>query len=102
MFNAITLEVSLKPFKQTDEAFIRETCREIFEQWKPLLKNREEISIMLWVGDGSEILEYDGDLSKTFEWAYFIGTANLDLATNEDDAALSLHEKKEIVYGQSA
>lgn len=96
MFNAITLEVSLKPFKKTDENFIRKTCSDIFEQWRLLLKNREEISIMLWVGDGSEILEYDGDLNKTIEWAYFIGTANLPLATEEDDAALGLHEKKRL------
>jgi hypothetical protein len=64
-------------------------------QWRPLLKDREEISVMFWTGDGSEILEYDGDLNKTFEWAYFIGTANLPLATEQDDPALSLHSKKQ-------
>ena len=94
MFNAVTLEVSLKPFKNTEETFIRKTCNGIFEQWKPLLKNRDEISIMLWVGDGSEILDYNGDLNSEFEWAYFIGTANLPLITKEEDPALSLHAKK--------
>ena len=67
MFNSITLEVSLKPFKQTDSAYIRSVCKEIFMQWRPLLKGRETISIMLWASDGSEILDYDGNLSTPFE-----------------------------------
>jgi ATP-dependent helicase/nuclease subunit A len=55
----------------------------------------KEISIMLWVGDGSEMLDYDGDLNKEFEWAYFIGTANLPLFDEKkDDPAVSLHSKK--------
>lgn len=93
MFKRITLELSLKPFKKTDEQFIKSVCREIMQQWRPLLKNRKEIAFMLWVGDGSEILDYDGDLDRAFEWGYFIGTANLPLANDSDDAALSLHEK---------
>lgn len=96
MFHSITLEVSLKPFKETNEQFIRETCKGIFRQWAPLLKNRKEISIMLWVGDGSEILDYNRNLDKEFEWAYYIGTANLPLSTSSDDPALSLHEKKQL------
>ena len=94
MFKAITLEVSLKPFKQTSEGYIRSVCKGIFRQWNPLLKNRQEISIMLWVGDGSELLDYDGDLDKSFEWAYFIGTANLPLLGENEDVATSLHNKK--------
>lgn len=58
MFKNVTLELSLKPFKQTDEGYIRKICAQIFEQWRALLKDRPSISIMLWVGDGSEILDY--------------------------------------------
>ena len=58
MFENVTLELSLKPFKQTDETYIRKVCAQIFEQWRPLLKKRKSISIMLWVGDGSELLDY--------------------------------------------
>lgn len=94
MFSAVTLEVSLKPFKKTDNEYIREVCREIFMQWRPLLKDRLEISILLWASDGSEILEYNGDDNKAFEWAYFVGTANLDLATENDAPSLGLHNKK--------
>jgi hypothetical protein len=55
MYQSITLEVSLKPFRQLDEPYIRAVCTKIFEQWRPLLKGRREISLMLWVGDGSEL-----------------------------------------------
>ena len=76
MFKAITLEVSLKPFKRTDEESIRSVCKQIFDQWTPLIKNRSVISILLWTADGSEILDYTGDLSASFEWCYWQGTAN--------------------------
>lgn len=93
MFKNITLELSLKPFKQTDQEYITRVCREIFIQWQPLLKKRDSISVLLWVGDGSEILDYDGDMQKPFEWGYFIGTANLPLAEATDDPAVGLHTK---------
>ena len=44
MFENVTLEISLKPFKQTDEAYIRKICAKIFEQWNPLLKGRKKES----------------------------------------------------------
>lgn len=53
MFQNVTLELSLKPFKKTDEAYIRHVCEELFAQWRPLLKNRSAISLMLWVGDAA-------------------------------------------------
>ena len=67
MFNSVTLEISLKPFKQTDDKYIEKVCKNVFEQWRPLIKDREKISIMLWASDGSEILDYTGDLEKLKE-----------------------------------
>lgn len=93
MFKSITLEMSLKPFKQTDDAFIENVCKNVFEQWRPLIKNRERISIMLWAADGSEILDYTGDLDKPFEWCYFIGNANKPLLGEDDHPALSPHKR---------
>lgn len=61
MFKRITLEVSLKPFKKTDDKYIDSVIRKMFVQWMPLLKEREEISVMMWTSDGSEILEYNAD-----------------------------------------
>ncbi len=97
MFRSVTLEVSLKPFVQTDEAFIRRTCAGIFEQWRPLLKGRQTVSVMLWAADGSEILDYTGDADIPFEWCRYIGTANRPLATEEERAAaVNPHARKQL------
>ena len=95
MFENITLEVSLKPFKQTDDAYIRGVCEQIFRQWHPLIKDRKSISIMLWVGDGSEILDYAGRLEDTFEWTRFVGTANLPYPADGEPLEISLHKRKQ-------
>ena len=95
MFENITLEMSLKPFKQTDEEYIRNICARVFDQWRPLLKGRPSISIMLWVGDGSEILDYNGDLQEEFEWCRFFGTANLPLLGDDEPLETSLHTRKQ-------
>lgn len=95
MFKDITLEMSLKPFKQTDKPYIRSICAQIFEQWRALLKNRKSISIMLWAGDGSEILDYAGKQEETFEWARFVGTANLPHLEDSAPLETSLHKRKQ-------
>lgn len=95
MFENVTLELSLKPFKQTDEAYIRRVCAQIFEQWRALLKNRKSVSVMLWVGDGSEILDYAGEMEEEFEWARFIGTANLPHLEDGAPRETSLHKRKQ-------
>lgn len=75
----ITLEMSLKPFKQTNNKYIEDVCRNFFSQWLPLLKKADTVSVMLWVADGSEILDYTADMDKSFEWAYLVGYANPDM-----------------------
>ena len=72
----ITLEMSLKPFFSTDDESIRGVCRELFLQWRPLIKDAEMISVLLWSSDGSELLDYDGNPDTPFEWAYWVGNAN--------------------------
>ncbi|MBQ4437096.1 MAG: hypothetical protein II879_13530 [Clostridia bacterium] len=70
MFQSVTLEMSLKPFRITTPEYIERVCAGVFEQWKPLLKNRKDVSVLLWASDGSEILDYAGDLSQRFESLY--------------------------------
>ena len=94
MFRTVNIEMSLKPFKKTDDEYIRKVCRNMFEQWRPLLKNRETVSVMLWTADGSEILDYAGNMEDEFEWSCYIGTANNPLISDEDDPDRSLHERK--------
>ena len=94
MFKTVNLEMSLKPFKRTDDEYIRNVCRNLFEQWRPLLKNRATVSVMLWTADGSEILDYAGNTDDEFEWCCYIGTANNPLISEDDDPDCRLHVKK--------
>lgn len=95
MFKNITLEISLKPFKQTSDEYIKNVCRSVFEQWQPLIKNRETISILIWSADGSELLDYKGELAEEFEWGRYIGNANLPFG---DDAnpQITIHQRKQL------
>ena len=78
----MTLEVSLKPFRQTDPAYVEAVCKEIFTQWRPLVKDAATVSVLLWTSDGSELLDYDGCPDTPFEWAYWVGNANATPATH--------------------
>lgn len=75
-FNQIGLEMSLKPFKDLSDAYVTKRLEDIFVQWGPLLKHTKEIAVLLWIGDGSEILDYSGDDDQEMEWGKYIGSAN--------------------------
>lgn len=95
MFHNVTLEASLKPFKQTDSEYIRQVVEKIYDQWRPLIKNRAQISIMLWTADGSELLDYAGNLDDEFQWCMFVGGASNPLATEEDvKAGTYIHHRR--------
>lgn len=76
MFRDIGLEVSLKAFDPFDDQTIVQTAKRIFTDWHPLVADAPSISVMLWVSDGSEILEYQGKDDATFEWCYWLGQAS--------------------------
>lgn len=95
MFKSVNLEISLKPFKQTDDAYIRGVCKQVFAQWQPLLRGREDISIMIWAADGSEILDYAGNLEDEFEWCRFLGVANRPLIKEGEHTSISSHERRQ-------
>jgi len=72
----LQLELSLKPFYDNSPATREAVCREIFMQWQALSRHAGQISILLWIGEGSEILEYDGNPDTPFEWARYHGAPN--------------------------
>lgn len=92
-FGNITLEVSLKPFKKNDKAYIRAVAKEMFTQWQSLLRHADTVSVMLWTSDGSEILEYTGRQEQTLEWARYMGNPNTEHAVGSGPDSLSLHER---------
>ena len=91
----ITLEMSLKPFFCTDDAYVKEVCRKLFLQWRPLVKDARTVSVLLWTSDGSELLDYDGCEDTPFEWAYWIGNANVSAGSRSvsDPEGVGLHCK---------
>jgi hypothetical protein len=92
-FQNISLEVSLKPFKQNNEQYIRKVAEEIFTQWFSLLRHTDTVSIMLWTSDGSEILDYRGSMQQPLEWARYMGNPNTGRPVNSGPPNLSLHER---------
>jgi len=91
----LTLEVSLKPFYGLDDDATRAVCAEALAQWEAVIRHAEQVSIMFWASDGSEILEYTGDLDATMEWARFIGNGNAHLHPDisTDPESRSLHAR---------
>lgn len=92
-FQNITLEASLKPFKKNDKKDIERVAAEMFTQWGSLLRHADTISIMLWTSDGSEILDYSGNLNQPLEWSKYIGNPNTEHAIGAGPKELSLHER---------
>ncbi|MBQ7652466.1 MAG: hypothetical protein IJS15_16020, partial [Victivallales bacterium] len=64
-----TLELSSKPFTDDSEETMRRVAKHLFTQWADVCRTADVVSVMLWTADGSEILNYSGDLDQTFEWA---------------------------------
>ncbi len=92
-FKSITLEMSLKPFKKNEPEAIREVCREVFTQWNSLLRHADTVAVMLWTADGSEILDYSGDLNQRLEWGQYIGNPNSGRPVNSGPKDLTTHER---------
>jgi len=90
-FRDVQLELSLKPFWDASTETRDAVCRELFEQWRPLCRFAESVSIMLWIGDGSEILEYYGCLDQEFEWGRYLGSANAIFTEPAKDSKDSGH-----------
>ncbi|MHB1157029.1 MAG: hypothetical protein ACYC26_09330 [Phycisphaerales bacterium] len=89
----VTLEVSLKPFGKVPPDGFAEVCRLMFRQWEPLTRYAETVSVMMWPADGSEILQYTGDLGQAFDWSRYIGHPNPKEVIAADPNKECLHSR---------
>lgn len=89
----LDLEVSLKPFHDLSDTGMAETGRTIIRQWRPLIDQAEQVSLMFWAADGSEIFDYNGNLEDTFEWAKWVGVANPHFSTQHPESHKGIHER---------
>ncbi len=96
----LDLEVSLKPFRERSVAGFEHVADQIFRQWDPLIRESGSVSLMFWAADGSEILDYNGRMEETFEWAKWIGVANPHGAEPGKPAELqTIHERPRLFPG---
>ena len=91
----LSLEMSLKPFKAHDGSDIDPVLEMLFAQWEPLIRQAgiEAVTVMLWVGDGSEILDYRGDPDGEIEWGRYIGNANPHGKIPNDPEGIDPHSR---------
>src|SRR3546814_8127958 len=66
---------------------------EMFIQWHSLLRHADTVAVMLWTSDGSEILDYRGDLRQSLEWAKYLGNPNTAHEVGSGPEELSIHER---------
>lgn len=92
----VSLEMSLKPFRSMDPEFVVSVCKRMFNQWLPLIRHADVVSVLFWTGDGSELLDYRGSPDDEFEWAKFIGNPNPETqkwSERNDPRRESLHAR---------
>jgi hypothetical protein len=74
----VGLETSLKPFPSWSEADLEATATILFDQWRDLVGAARSVAVLLWIADGSEILEWDLDLDREVTWANSVGFSNTE------------------------
>ncbi|PTY00293.1 hypothetical protein DB345_01740 [Spartobacteria bacterium LR76] len=89
----LILEISLKPFRVPSHEATEAVIRRVLDQWSAIIRESESISFLLWTADGSEILDYRGELDTEIEWAKWIGIANTAPPRKDDPERLSLHSR---------
>ncbi len=72
----LTLEISAKPLFRKDGPFVEALFQDIFRQWYPLAKHAQSLAVLWWLGDGTDILEYDADMDRPIEWGAYMGFAH--------------------------
>lgn len=97
----VCLETSLKPFKSFKKKDIEKVCEVMFSGWQKLTDKASDIAVMLWTADGSEILEYSGELSDSFDWCDVIGIGNPKKTSGYTDAEKNrLHDRPVLYNGE--
>ncbi len=76
LIGRVCYELSLKPFKSFEHEDITVVCEKLFNMWRDLSDKSESIALMLWTADGSEILDYSGELDDEFDYCDLIGIGN--------------------------
>ncbi|MBN2449766.1 MAG: hypothetical protein JXR77_05215 [Lentisphaeria bacterium] len=72
----VSLEISPKPFFDLDDKGLAGIFADLFRQWYSLLKHADEVSLLWWLSDGTDLLTYNGNLEEPIEWMAYLGYAH--------------------------
>jgi hypothetical protein len=92
------MELSLKPFLKTDQASVLAAAAAVMEAWAAMAARAEEVAVLLWVGDGSDILGWHGDLDERLAWSRHIGFCNYDEPGAYDPAVRHYRINRAVPY----
>lgn len=81
----VSLEISAKPLFRKDDTFVHDLFVNVFRHWWSLLKHADSVSLLWWLSDGTDILEYDGHLDRKIEWGKWQGFAHPTVKSSEHD-----------------
>jgi hypothetical protein len=73
----LVLETSLKPFAADGRGAWRQTAHRLWTVWEALARRAEHLAVLLWVGDGSEILDWSGRPEQPLEYGRHVGFCNI-------------------------
>ena len=76
LFRHGTLAFGPKVLFRKDDAFLDGFFAELFRSYRQLLKHCDAVSLLFWLGDGTEILQFSGDLAQPIAWARWQGFAH--------------------------
>lgn len=76
LFRRGTLEFGPKSLLRKDDGFLDFFFAELFRSYRQLLKHCDAVSLLFWLGDGTEILQYDGTPEQPVAWARWQGFAH--------------------------
>ena len=102
LFRHGALEFGPKVFLQKDDAFVRGFFTELFRTYRQLLKDCEDVSIMWWLADGTDLLVYDRDMDRKVAWARWQGFAHAQKSadgTQPKPAIFYTDHPVDITYG---
>lgn len=73
----LTLEVSLKPFRDVTDPELKAVCEALCGQWQHLAARADELGIQLFIGDGDEVFQWRGKLEDPVNWCNTTGCSNM-------------------------
>ena len=101
LFRSGTLEFGPKSLFRKDDASLAAYFTELLRTYRQLLKHCDAVSLLFWLGDGTDILQYDGHPETAISWARWQGFAH-PMGDPPRPPVLYVDDPIELTYGDVA